>query len=109
MILIFISTFNFTFSQSLEKENYPEINIQSQLIDGFHHITFHDNGIGINEKYLDQIFLKFKRLHSRDKYEGTGLGLATCKRIVEKYNGEIDIKSKIGVGTSVSLKFMSNK
>jgi len=67
-----------------------------------------DNGIGIKEEYLDQIFLKFKKLHSRDKYEGTGLGLATCKRIIEKYNGEIFIHSKLGEGTSITLKLMAN-
>ncbi len=95
--------------QSLEKNTVPEIHIENQLINGYHHITFRDNGIGIKEEYLDQIFLKFKKLHSRDKYEGTGLGLATCKRIIEKYNGEISIKSKIGEGTAITLKFMSSK
>lgn len=93
--------------QPLEKSRIPELRIESRLIKGFHHLTFQDNGIGIKEEFLDQIFIKFKRLHSRDKYEGTGLGLATCKRIVEKYNGTIGIQSKLGEGTIITIKFMA--
>jgi len=59
-----------------------------------------DNGIGIEEEHYAKIFQIFKRLHSRQDYEGTGLGLATCKRIVELHGGNIAVKSELGKGTS---------
>ncbi len=92
--------------QPKEENRIPEIRIESTLINGYHNISFIDNGIGIEEKYLNQIFLKFKRLHSRKKYEGSGLGLATCKRIVEKYNGEISVSSIPNEGTTMKIKFL---
>ena len=58
-----------------------------------------DNGIGINPIYSDQIFLIFQRLHSNEHFEGTGIGLALCKRIVVNHRGEIYMDSKEGVGT----------
>lgn len=90
---------------SYDKGILPEIIIKSRPGNNFNHIIFQDNGIGIKDEYLDQVFVKFNRLHSRDQYDGTGLGLATCKRIVEKYNGEIKIASTVGVGTTITLKF----
>ncbi|MDQ6813001.1 MAG: ATP-binding protein [Bacteroidota bacterium] len=61
------------------------------------HIT--DNGIGFNEKYMTNVFTLFKRLHTKDKYEGTGIGLAITKRIIEKHNGSIIAKSEEGKGS----------
>lgn len=57
-------------------------------------ITVADNGIGFDEKYLDRIFSVFQRLHGRESYEGTGIGLAVCRKIVEKYGGTITAESK---------------
>ena len=57
-------------------------------------ITVSDNGVGISEKYADDIFKPFVRLHSKSKYEGNGLGLALCKRIVERHNGTIEAVSR---------------
>jgi PAS domain S-box-containing protein len=62
-------------------------------------ISIHDNGIGFNEQYTLNIFALFERLHPKDKYEGTGIGLAIAKKIVEKHNGLIHVKSKEGTGS----------
>ena len=62
-------------------------------------IHIKDNGIGFNEKYMSNVFTLFKRLHTKDKYEGTGIGLAITKRIIEKHNGQIIAKSTEGKGS----------
>jgi signal transduction histidine kinase len=59
-----------------------------------------DNGIGFDEKYLDRIFLPFQRLHGRSQYEGTGMGLAICRKTVERHGGTITAKSAPGKGTT---------
>jgi signal transduction histidine kinase len=59
-----------------------------------------DNGIGFDEKYLDRIFEVFQRLHGRGEYEGAGLGLAICRKIVEFHGGTITARSSPGGGAS---------
>jgi PAS domain S-box-containing protein len=63
-------------------------------------LTIKDNGIGFDEKYLDKIFAVFQRLHGRNEYEGTGVGLAVCRRITDRHGGTINARSKPGEGAT---------
>jgi PAS domain S-box-containing protein len=71
--------------------------------DKFIKIRFSDNGIGFDESYAEQIFATFFRLNSKDKYEGTGLGLALCKKIVERHGGTITASGKTGEGATFTF------
>jgi PAS domain S-box-containing protein len=66
--------------------------------ESFCRIVIEDNGIGFDEKYLDRIFTVFQRLHGRMEYEGSGIGLAVCRKIVERHGGQITAQSKEGEG-----------
>ena len=66
----------------------------------FYSISIADNGIGFDPQFSHNIFNLFQRLHSKDKFEGTGIGLAITKKIVEKHNGLIRADSKEGVGAT---------
>jgi PAS domain S-box-containing protein len=93
--------------------NQPVIRIQAHLIANLFagaadqdlcadqcEITIQDNGIGFDEKYLEKIFAVFQRLHGRNEYEGTGVGLAVCRRITDRHGGSITAMSKPGEGAT---------
>ena len=98
-----------------KKEIAPIVNISvsrtaEQELEGnndengnFCRISISDNGIGFNEIYKEKIFTMFQRLHSKEAFEGTGIGLAIVKKIVEKHNGIITVSSREGEGTTFIL------
>jgi signal transduction histidine kinase len=82
-------------------EEPVRIHVAADERDGWCVFSVADNGIGIDPKFADQIFGLFKRLHSRDRYQGSGIGLAICQRIVEQYGGRIWLdKSVSGQGST---------
>jgi len=83
------------YSQKLESEEITPGG--SPTLEWFQ-IIVEDNGIGFDEKYLDRIFNVFQRLHTRSEYEGTGMGLAICRKIAERHGGSITGKSTLGQG-----------
>jgi len=79
----------------------PIVQVAAQEVrEGVWQITVADNGIGFDEKYEERIFGVFQRLHTRQEYEGTGVGLALCKQVVERHGGEISARSQLGEGAT---------
>lgn len=81
------------------KEEPPAIHVTANQQSGFCRFSVRDNGIGIDPEYKEHIFGLFKRLHSGEEYSGTGIGLAICQRIVERYHGRIWVESEPGKGS----------
>ncbi len=77
----------------------PDVRISASQQDGSWQFSVKDNGIGIDPQYRGQVFRIFQRLHARTEYPGTGIGLAICQRIVERYGGQIWIESPPGKGS----------
>jgi len=106
-----------------QPESLPVVKVEAELIDlnasgiegsssnRFARITIADNGIGFDEKYLDRIFTPFQRLHGRNEYEGTGIGLAVCRKIVERHGGTLTARSSAGNGATfiATMPVVQNK
>lgn len=78
----------------------PRVKVCSRAVDSGYEIQVEDNGIGFDEKYLDRIFTIFQRLHGRHEYEGTGIGLAVCRKIVDRHGGLLTARSVPGNGAN---------
>jgi signal transduction histidine kinase len=76
----------------------PEVRVDARVADGIAELTFRDNGIGFDSKYAGRIFRAFERLNGSRAYPGTGIGLALCRKIVERHNGTITAESSPGGG-----------
>lgn len=78
----------------------PIVEIAAREEGGFHHISIKDNGIGIESRYTEQVFRLFERLHRQEEFEGTGAGLAICKKMIEGNGGKIWVESQPGEGST---------
>lgn len=95
-----------------KKDEPPHVRVRSEIVpamqsmvkrelqQNYCRIFIEDNGIGFDQKYAEQIFDMFRRLHVNSEFEGTGIGLAICKKIVEKHNGFITARSKVNKGST---------
>ncbi|MCM2466854.1 AAA family ATPase [Methanoculleus oceani] len=89
-------------------ETVPEIHISASRDGDAWVFSVTDNGIGIDPAHIDRIFRLFQRLHAKGEYDGTGIGLTICKRIVERHGGEITVRSEPGAGSTFSFSIPSH-
>ena len=87
-----------------KKGQTPHVLIRSEANQRFADIHVQDNGIGFDEKYVDRIFKPFQRLHSRQEYEGSGIGLSICQKIASQHGGRISAHSMPGEGSTFTVQ-----
>jgi signal transduction histidine kinase len=86
----------------------PRIHLSGEQRDGFWEFRVEDNGIGIPAEYRERIFGMFQRLHARDEYPGTGIGLTICRTVVERHGGRIWAEDAAGSGTTFRFTLPSD-
>ena len=86
-----------------KKDLPPRVRITAERKGDMWVIGVHDNGIGIEPRFSESIFQIFRRLHTRQEYEGSGMGLAICRKIVEHHGGHIRVESVAGEGSTFYL------
>ena len=91
------------------REDAPRVHISARDCGHEWLFTVQDNGIGLEAKFAERIFEIFQRLHTRQEYPGTGIGLAICKRIVELHGGKIGCDSTLGVGSTFYFTLPKSK
>ncbi len=90
------------------RDSMPIVEVSYREEPGYHTFAIRDNGIGISEENQEKIFGLFKRLHAGEQYEGTGIGLSICQKIIEKHQGEIRVESQEKKGSTFTVSLPKN-